>query len=110
MKQALTRNPQDSRYEGFNFEPNGSLRYKGRIYVPDIDESRNMVWKEVHEALYVGHLGVTRMMTYVKLYFWKWMKGDVARFVARCLECQRVKEEHHNLVGLLYPHDILERK
>ena len=30
--------------------------------------------------------------------------------VARCLECQRVKEEHHHPDGLLQPHEILEWK
>lgn len=81
------------------------------MYVPDVKELRNLVWKEIHEASYFRHLGVTKMMANVKpLYFWKGMKGDATNFVARFLECQRVKFEHHHLVGLLYPHDIPEWK
>lgn len=58
------------------------------MYVPIVDELRNLVWKEVHEAPYFGHHGVSKMMEYVKsLYFWKGIKGDATRFVARCLEC-----------------------
>lgn len=91
----------------FTLNPNGLLRFKGRVYVPNSKELRNLVLKDVHNAPYFGHLCVTKMLAYVKpLYFWKGMKGDVAR----CLECQIVKEEHHHPVGLLYLHDIPKSK
>ena len=38
------------------------------------------------------------------------MRYDVANFVARCLECQRVKAKHQHPAGLLQPHAILEWK
>ena len=38
------------------------------------------------------------------------MKADIVNFVARCLECQQVKDEHRHPVGLLQPHVILESK
>lgn len=38
------------------------------------------------------------------------MKRDIEDYVARCLECQRVKEEHQHPVGLLQPHLVLEWK
>jgi hypothetical protein len=41
-----------------------------------------------------------------KLFFWVGMKCDVVQFVARCLECQQVKAEHHHPTGLLQPHDF----
>ena len=31
------------------------------------------------------------------------MKHNIANYVARCLECQRVKVEHQHLAGLLQP-------
>jgi hypothetical protein len=31
------------------------------------------------------------------------MKKDVADYIARCLECHRVKVEHRHLAGLLQP-------
>ena len=34
------------------------------------------------------------------------MKCDISNFVARCLECQRVKVEHQHLAGLLQPNLI----
>jgi hypothetical protein len=34
------------------------------------------------------------------------MKHDVVYFVAKFLECQQVKVDHHHLTGLLQPHDV----
>ena len=31
------------------------------------------------------------------------MKKEVVDFIARCLECQKVKDEHRHPVGLLHP-------
>ena len=42
--------------------------------------------------------------------FWPGMKKDVADYLARCLECQQVKVEHHHLVGLINPLPISEWK
>ena len=41
-----------------------------------------------------------------KLFFWVGMKCDVVHFVAKCLECQLVKADHHHPTCLLQPHDI----
>jgi hypothetical protein len=34
------------------------------------------------------------------------MKHDVVHFVAKFLECQQVKDDHHHSTGLLQPHDV----
>jgi len=34
------------------------------------------------------------------------MKRDVVHFFTKFLECQKVKEEHHHLAGLLQLHDV----
>jgi hypothetical protein len=34
------------------------------------------------------------------------MKHDVVHFVAKCLECQQVKVDHHHPTSLLQPHDV----
>ena len=39
-------------------------------------------------------------------FWWSNMKTDIARFLDRCLTCQRVKAEHQRLVGELRPLDI----
>ena len=38
------------------------------------------------------------------------MKKEVAEYLARCLECQQVKADHQNPMGLLQPIPILEWK
>jgi hypothetical protein len=38
------------------------------------------------------------------------MKADIDNYVARCLECQQLKDEHRHLVGLLQPDVIPELK
>jgi hypothetical protein len=60
---------------------------------------------------YVGHLGYHKTITGVKSqYYWPGMKKEVVDFIDRCLECQKVKDEHRNPVGLLQPLPILEWK
>jgi hypothetical protein len=39
-------------------------------------------------------------------YFWPGMKKYVADFIARCMECQKVKDKHIHLVGFLQPFPI----
>jgi hypothetical protein len=38
------------------------------------------------------------------------MKADIVNYVARCLECQKVKVEHRHPAGLLQPNAIPESK
>ena len=38
------------------------------------------------------------------------MKRDIIKYIAKCLECQRVKVEHRHLAGLLRPLPIPEWK
>jgi hypothetical protein len=41
-----------------------------------------------------------------KLFFWVGMTHDVVHFIAKFLECQQVKANHHHPTGLLQPHDV----
>ena len=45
-----------------------------------------------------------------KYFWWPGMKRDVVEYVARCLTCQQVKDEHQRPSGMLQPWDILEWK
>jgi hypothetical protein len=38
------------------------------------------------------------------------MKKEVAYFIAKCLECQKVKADHRHPTGFLHPLPILEWK
>jgi hypothetical protein len=103
--------PVATKWEEYTLENDGLLRYKGRIYVPEDDDLRNLIMKEAHQAPYAAHPGVQKMYADLKqLFFWTGMKKDITKFVARCLECQQVKAEHRHPAGLLQPHDIPETK
>ena len=83
----------------------------GHIYVPMSSDHCTSFFSKVHHTLYSAHSRVKKMHIDLKqLYFWVGMRHDVSDFVARFLECQRVKVEHQHLVGLLHPHTILEWK
>ena len=65
----------------------------------------------MHNVPYVGHPGYHKTMEAVKShYFWPGMKKEVAEYISRCMECQKVKAEHKHLAGLLKPLPIPEWK
>jgi hypothetical protein len=59
---------------------------------------------EAHNSVYSIHPGSTKMfMDSKQRYWWNGMKANIARFVAHCDTCQRIKAEHQKLAGLLQP-------
>ena len=63
--------------------------------------------KEHHGSSFAVHPGGTKMYQDLKRqYWWKGMKKDVAKFVAKCLTCQQVKIEHQKPAGMLQPLSI----
>jgi hypothetical protein len=77
------------------------------MYIPENGDIRSIILKESHRALYCVHPGVKKMYADMrKLFFWVGMKHDVFHLVAKCLECQQVKVDHHHPTGLLQPHDV----
>jgi hypothetical protein len=87
------------------------LLYRNRVYVPNSFELRNAILKEMHNVPYAGHPGYHKTISVVKSqYYWPVMKREIYDFIAKCLECQRVKAEHRHLAGLLQPLPIPEWK
>ena len=77
------------RFEGFSFDSDGLLRFKGRIYLRPKDEMRMLILSEAHREIYMDHPGVMKMRADLKpLFLWKGMKANIVKYVARCLECQ----------------------
>ena len=56
VKDKLQQQSLEKRYEGYKFEEDGILTYKGRIYIPDIAKLRRIVMDEIHQAPYSSHL------------------------------------------------------
>jgi hypothetical protein len=89
----------------------GLLMHKNIIYVCSSGELRNMVLKEMHNVPYVRHPGKQKTITIVRIQlFWSRMKKDVADYITKCMECQKVNVEHRHPMGLLQPLPIPEKK
>ena len=78
--------------------------HKNKFYVPNSREIRKLILKKMHNVPYLRHQGYQKTLeTIRKEYFWSGMKKDIAEYIARCMECQKVKIEHRHLAGLLQP-------
>jgi hypothetical protein len=85
----------------FTEDEQGTIWFKNRICVPDIDSLRETILKEAHDSVYSIHPGSTKMYQDLKQkYWWYGLKRDVAAHVAMCDVCQRVKAEHQRPAGL----------
>jgi hypothetical protein len=93
----------------FTENEQGTIWFKNRICVSDIDSLRKTILKEAHDSDYSIHPGSTKMYQDLKRkYWWYGLKRDVAAQVAMCDVCQRVKAEHQRPAGLFYPLKIPE--
>jgi hypothetical protein len=80
----------------------GTIWFKKRICVPDVEDLRKTILREAHDSAYSIHPGSTKMYQDLKQrYWWYGMKRDVAAHVALCDTCHRVKAEHQKPAGLL---------
>ncbi|WMV45949.1 hypothetical protein MTR67_039334 [Solanum verrucosum] len=72
-----------------------------RDSIADVDDLRERILLDAHNSRYSIHLGATKMYCYLlDVYWWNWMKKNIAEFVAKCCYCQQVKCEHQKLGGL----------
>ena len=84
---------------------------KDRLYVPEGGDLRSSILMKFHQALYSGHPGYQKMISFIKRhFFYPKLKTDIAMFIAKCQECQLVKAEHQHPTGLLQPFPILKWK
>ena len=97
--------------EGWTIHTDGSLRYRGRVVVPQSTDLREEILKEFHCSRFAVHPGGTKMYQDLRRqYYWSGMKRHVGDFVRRCLTCQQVKAEHQKPAGLLQPLEVAEWK
>jgi hypothetical protein len=94
----------ENKAPGFRVDDKGTLWYEDRICVPQNGDFRQTIMDEAHNSAYSIHPGSTKMyMDIRQKYWWNGMKADIARFVAHCDTCQRIKAEHQKPAGLLQP-------
>ena len=81
--------------EGWTIQADGSLRYRGRVVVPQLTYLREEILREFHCSRFAVHPGGTKMYQDLRRqYYWSGMKRHVEDFARRCLTCQQVKAEH----------------
>ena len=81
--------------EGCPMHTDGSLRYRGRVVVPQSEDMREEILREFHCSCFTVHPSSTKMYHDLRLqYNWSGMKKHVGDFVQQCLTCQQVKVEH----------------
>ena len=69
-------------YEGWTIHPDGSLRYRGRVVVPQLTDLREEILREFHCSRFAVHLGGTKMYCDLHCqYYWRGMKRHVGDFV-----------------------------
>jgi hypothetical protein len=111
VKEILQQENVQHKIEEYEMKEHGLLMHKNRIYVPISEELRSLVLKEMHNVPYVGHPCYQKKIAVVRSqFFWPGMKRDVVDYIAICMECQRVKDEHRHQTGFLQPLPILEKK
>ena len=98
----------------FTIAEDGTLYFKGRLVVPCAEKNLDMtqeVIKEAHDTPLCIHPGSRKMYQDIRQRFW-WsnMKQDIARYVAECDVCRRIKAEHQRPAGTLQPISIPEWK
>ena len=81
--------------EGWTVHADGSLRYRGRVVVPQLTDYRKEILREFHYSRFAVHQGGTKMYQDLRRqYYWSGMKRHVGDFFPQCLTCQHVKVEH----------------
>jgi hypothetical protein len=86
----------------FRKDDQGVVWFNNRIVVPKNDEVRQQILDEVHLSRYSIHPRSTKMYHDLKQHYW-WMnmKIEIARYVARCDTCRRIKAKHMKTAGPL---------
>jgi hypothetical protein len=95
----------------FTEDEQGTIWFKKRICVPEIEHLRQLILREAHDSTYSIHPRSTKMYQDLKeKYWWYGLKRDVVTHVALCDVCQQVKAEHQRPAGLLQPLKVPEWK
>jgi hypothetical protein len=86
----------------FKEDDQGIIWFNNRIVVPKNEVVRQQILDEAHLIRYSIHPGSTKMYQDLKQhYWWTKMKIEIARYVARCDTCRRVKAIHLKAAGPL---------
>src|SRR5260221_7679573 len=88
----------------------GVVLYRGKVYVPDNPQLCHDLVHVHHSATVAGHPGRWKMLELVSWnYWWPGLSRYVAKFVAGCDTCNRMKTFPMQKVGKLIPNKVPDR-
>jgi hypothetical protein len=83
------------KYKCFRQDSKGVLWFEDRVVVPKNPELRQKILDEAHLSKFSMHPGCNKMYHDLRsLYWWTQMKIEIAKYVAECDTCQRIKASH----------------
>jgi hypothetical protein len=92
------------KYSCFHKDAKYVVWFEQRLVVPVDPELRKEIFDEAHLSKFSIHPGRTKMYQDLRKNFW-WsnMKVDIAKYVAECDTCHRVKASHLKSADVLQP-------
>jgi hypothetical protein len=105
IKQKLAEG--DPKYTCFRKDHQDVIWFGKRLVVPVDPKIKKIILDEAHKSKFSIHPGSTKMYQDLKQNFW-WsnMKVDIAKYVAECDTCHRMKASHLKSAGVLQPLSI----
>lgn len=93
----------------FGLQDGQYVTYQGRLIVPEYDDLRTKVIRDIHGTQITAHPGKHKTKELVQdRYWWPNLSGDVARYVSNCW-CRSAKFPRDKTPGLLHPLPIPQR-
>ena len=86
----------------WKLEEDGLLLYKGKIYVPNLNDLRLQVLKFKHDHILSGHFGQNKTLQLIRRdYVWQKLRSFVIDYCRSCTICKHSKTPRHRPYGLL---------
>jgi hypothetical protein len=83
IKEKLQQSNLQQEFRNYELKEDRILLYRGKVYVSNSPEMKNIVLIEMHNVSYVGHPGYQKSITTMRSqYFWQRMKKEVANYIA----------------------------
>lgn len=85
----------EGKESSFRVSEDGVLHLGKRVCIPNDDSIKKEILVKAHSSPYLVYRGSTKMYRDLRaIYWWPYMKMEVAHHVEQCLPCQQVKTEH----------------
>ena len=82
--------------------PDGFLRHKSLIYVPDSSDLCLHILQYRHDHILSGHPGQNKTVSLIlRDYTWPGLRDTIQKYCKSCNTCMHAKPQHHKPYGLL---------